>query len=129
MSDYLGIDYQEFEKRGLFDLAINQRFTDVAKIISAAKQPDIGDPLFRRAVNLFIFPEVNGINLGVAKESIGAGIGFILAKKIVTDAYAIVQAGCTDPEFFHLLPLFEDDIGPDRISDMIADLILRDIKT
>lgn len=157
LSDYLGIDYQEFEKRGIFDPTIdqdsefyinilrlkhtqvaefaqsyqriNQRFTEIAKILSVAKTPNFGDTLFRRAVNLFIFPEVNGINLGVAKESTGAGIGPILAKKIVTDAYAIVQAGCTDPEFFHLLPLFEDDIGPDRISDMIANLVLCDIKT
>lgn len=31
-------------------------------------------------------------------------------------------------EFFQLLPLFQDDVGPDRLSDMIAKIILPDIQ-
>ena len=48
---------------------------------------------------------------------------------VLETAYDIVKAGIEDPEFFQLLPLFQDNVGPDRLSDMIATLILPDIQT
>ena len=48
---------------------------------------------------------------------------------VLETAYDIVKAGIDDPEFFQLLPLFQDNVGPDRLSDMIATLILPDIQT
>ena len=49
-------------------------------------------------------------------------------KRVIETAYDIVKAGITDPEFFQLLPLFQNDVGPDRLSDMIATIILPDIE-
>ena len=50
-----------------------------------------------------------------------------ISKQVIDTAYDIVKAGVDDPEFFQLLPLFQDNVGPDRLSDMIATLILPDI--
>lgn len=36
--------------------------------------------------------------------------------------------GVIDPEIFHLIGLFESNMGPDRLSDMFATLIIEDIK-
>lgn len=47
---------------------------------------------------------------------------------VLETAFDIVKAGIEDPEFFQLLPLFQDNVGPDRLSDMIATLILPDIR-
>lgn len=52
-----------------------------------------------------------------------------LASQVVSTAYDIVKAGVVDPEFFELLPLFQENVGADRLSDMIATLILEDIHT
>lgn len=46
---------------------------------------------------------------------------------VLETAYDIVKAGIEEPEFFQLLALFQDNVGPDRLSDMIATLILPDI--
>ena len=51
-----------------------------------------------------------------------------MSKQVIRNAFSIVKAGVNDPEFFELLPLFQDNVGADRLSDMIATLIIEDIK-
>ncbi|MCY0856451.1 hypothetical protein [Cupriavidus sp. D39] len=41
--------------------------------------------------------------------------------------HEIVQAGVKDPALFELVGAFEENIGPDRISDMIARIIIQDL--
>lgn len=43
------------------------------------------------------------------------------------DAFEIIKSGSEQPEIFHLTSLFEENVGPDRLSDMIATLIYDDI--
>lgn len=83
---------------------------------------------YKEAFKRFNFPEVNGIGLGYSKSEKGSGFGIELRKKVVRDAKEIIDAGIKDPEIFHLIGLFEDKIGPDRLSDMFAKLIENDIE-
>lgn len=106
---------------------IHEYFRRIIKLLDKAKQATKTDTFYRQALNLFNFSEVNGICLGYAKGISGAGFGDRLANQVMTTAYDIVKAGVTDPEFFELLPLFQDNIGADRLSDMIATLVLDDI--
>lgn len=104
---------------------INSYFTEIGLLLKAAK-PD--DKLYRTALKMFHFPEVNGINLGFSSGRTGNGFGPLLEAQIIKDAYQIVQTGSSQPEIFHLTSLFEENVGPDRLSDMIARLVAEDIK-
>jgi hypothetical protein len=103
---------------------INEYFAKIGLLLVAA-QPN--DKLYRSAREMFHFPEVNGINLGFSSGRVGSGFGSILEEQIISDAYQIIQAGSNHPEIFHLTSLFEENVGPDRLSDMIARLIESDI--
>ena len=65
-------------------------------------------------------------HLGFGEKAPGSGFGPKISKMVLETAYDIIKAGIEDPEFFQLLPLFQDNVGPDRLSDMIATLILPD---
>lgn len=107
---------------------INDLFRKIIKLLDRAEKKDVSDIFFRQALTLFDFSEVNGIGLGFSEKAPGSGFGPLLSKKVIETAYDIVKAGITDPEFFQLLPLFQNDVGPDRLSDMIATIILPDIE-
>ena len=155
---YLDIDYEQFEEYGVFDPIINrdspffinvirlkkattpefadsyekinQYFRNIATILNAAQKKDRSDKLYREAVRRFeVFHEVNGINLGFAESTSGAGFGPVLSQQVIADAYDIIKTGTNDPELFHLIGLFEDNVGPDRLSDMIGTIILEDIQS
>jgi len=103
---------------------INKRFREIGLLLKSATP---NDRLYREAIKKFDFPEVNGINLGFASGKYGAGFGKQLRKTIIQDAYEIIQSGSEQPEIFQLVGLFEDNVGPDRLSDMIARIIYDDI--
>ncbi|MHB1127895.1 MAG: hypothetical protein ACYC2T_13250 [Bacillota bacterium] len=104
---------------------INDYFRNLGMIIKLSKSKT--DKLYRTAIKMFDFPEVNGINLGFSQGSGGAGFGKKLKEQIIADAKDIISTGSEQPEIFHLLSLFENNVGPDRISDMIARLIYHNI--
>ena len=146
------IKKQELEKRGIFDVLLDKdssffinlkrlkvttipEFVDCYKNINKffgeigllLQQSQPGDKFYNTALKKFDFPEVNGINLGFAVGKRGAGFGKKLRAQIIKDAHDIIQRGSIQPEIFHLVSLFEDNVGPDRISDMIAHLIYNNI--
>lgn len=155
LSDYLRIG-DSLEEHGVFDLVLEEdshffinlqrlkkttvsEFTDsyakireyfrkIIKLLDRAEKRDTADVFYKQALARFDFSEVNGIGLGFAKGKSGSGFGKELSEQVISTAYEIVKAGVEDPEFFELLPLFQDKVGPDRLSDMIATLILDDIK-
>lgn len=106
---------------------VNNFFSTIATLLSTATAKSISDKFFRAAFKKFDFKEVNGINLGFSKSGIGSGIGEKLRFQILGDAFDIVKQGSTQPEIFQLVGLFEENIGPDRLSDMIATIIKKDI--
>lgn len=107
---------------------IHEYFRKIIKLLDKAERKATSDTFYRQAQNMFDFSEVNGICLGYAKGISGAGFGDKLASQVMSTAYDIVKVGVTDPEFFELLPLLQDNVGADRLSDMIATLVLDDIK-
>lgn len=107
---------------------INEYFRSIAKLLMNAKEKSLKDKCYKSAIKRFHFSEVNDINLGFAKSVNGSAFGKVLTEKIMSDAYDIVKAGTKDPEFFHLLSLFEENVGPDRLSDMIATIVFDDIR-
>ena len=108
---------------------IHNYFNKIIKLLDKAKKKNTSDVFYKQALRMFDFPEVNGLCLGYAKGKSGAGFGDELESQVISTAYDIVKAGVVDPEFFELLPLFQEKVGPDRLSDMIATLILADIET
>ena len=104
---------------------INQFFREIGLLLKGSTP---GGKLYKTAYQRFDFPEVNGINLGFSSGTHGAGFGPHLRKQIIDDAYEIIQSGSEQPEIFQLVSLFEDNVGPDRLSDMIARIIYSDIE-
>lgn len=102
---------------------INEFFSQIATLLDAADTPSMDDKLYRAARSMFSFHEVNGINLGFSESGNGSGWGKELSDRVLADAYQIVKKGSKQPEIFHLVSLFEEGIGPDRLSDMIATII------
>lgn len=107
---------------------IRNSFTSIATIPEAADSKERSDKFFRAALAKFAFSEVNEINLGFGDSRVGSGMDQVLRKQIIDDAFELVKKGCKAPELFEIIGLFEDGIGPDRLSDMIATIILPDIQ-
>ena len=107
---------------------LNQFFSDIATLLDAADEPSMKDKMYRAARNKFHFHEVNGINLGFASSRYGAGWGQVTSDQFLRDAYQIVKKGSKQPEIFHLVSLFEENVAGDRLSDMIATIIEPEIK-
>ena len=156
VSDYFNLDYKALEAAGIFDAVlekdsaffiniqrlketkcpeflhsyehIREFFENIATMLDAAEAKSEKDKFFHAAYDKFKFHEVNGINLGFADSLTGSGMGDVLRKQIIGDAFDLVKKGCKAPELFELVGLFEEGIGPDRLSDMIATIILPDIK-
>lgn len=105
---------------------INDYFSSLGRILKLSK--DKNGKLYKEAIRMFDFPEVNGIGLGYSRGKRGSGFGEKLSKKIINDAKEIIDAGTVDPEIFHLIGLFEENVGPDRLSDMFATLLEDEIR-
>ena len=103
---------------------VNEYFRQIGILLKAATPED---KLYRSALAKFDFPEVKGINLGFSSSSHGAGFGKQLRNQIMKDAYEIIRSGSEQPEIFHLTSLFEENVGPDRLSDMVARIIYNNI--
>ena len=104
---------------------VNQYFHDIGTLLKVSKTSQ--DRTYKEAVRRFDFPEVNGINLGFSSGTHGAGFGPRLRAQIIKDAHEIIHSGSEQPEIFHLVGLFEENVGPDRLSDMVARIIYDDI--
>ncbi len=104
---------------------IQKFFVSIYKILSNTS--DKNSRLYKEAVKKFDFPEINNIGLGYSKGKLGNGFGPILAEKIISDAKEIIDAGINDADLFQLIGLFEENVGPDRLSDMYSHLIYEDI--
>ena len=153
ITEFFELD-SEFEELGVFDSIINRDspfFINLLRL-KVNKTPEFqgsyegindffrmimllldgsnskGDKLYKEALRRFHFPGVSGINLGVSETGIDAGFGPILSEQVISDAYDIVKSGSKQPEIFQLVGLFEKNVSADRLSDMIATIILPDIR-
>lgn len=107
---------------------LQSRFLAIGKLLQTSKEKH--DVFWRSAAAKMSWHEVRGLCIGYsAGGTAGSGIGKGLRDRILETAKIIIDAGRTDPELFELVGLFEDNFGPDRISDMTANIIQADILT
>ena len=105
---------------------LHTHFEQIIRLLSRSRAKE--DAFWRNAAKRFQFNEVAGLCLGYSDKSPeGSGIGKQLQAQLLTTAKTIIDAGIEDPELFELMGLFEENIGADRIGDMIANIIMPDL--
>lgn len=106
---------------------VEERFVEILDLLAASNAKD--DKLWREADKRMSFPEVEGICIGYSSKGTGgSGIGPEIRARLLDSAQQIVKAGLKNPAIFELAGLFEDGVGPDRISDMIARILSNELK-
>jgi hypothetical protein len=99
-----------------------EHFGQVVRLLRATKYR--GDVAWRSARRLMEFPEVKWTCLGYGANSVaGSGSGVFTTDSVMGTAKEIVDLGIEDPDLFVAMGLFEEGIGPDRISDMATNVI------
>lgn len=98
-------------------------FIDIYDLLQASEKE--GDVAWRAASRLLNGKEVSSINLGYGVSTThGSSLSRSLADRLLQTASQIIRIGITNPKLFLLLPLLEDGIGPDTISDITAAAIV-----
>lgn len=99
-------------------------FEQIIKLLSKSSKQ--GDTAWRNARRLFDFHEIPGTCIGYGAGSVrGRAFGERLTTRLMETASEIVSLGVDDPDLFLALALFEENVGPDRISDLTANVILK----
>ncbi|MBI2791260.1 MAG: hypothetical protein HYX61_04830 [Gammaproteobacteria bacterium] len=100
----------------------NSFFADLLKLLKVSQQ--VGDKSWRAAKRMVNFPEYKYTCIGYGTGTInGVGSGAVLNDKILISAKEIITFAQNDPSIFLLLPLLEEGIGADIISDMTQNII------
>jgi hypothetical protein len=81
---------------------------------------------YRAAANLLMFPEPFEFCLGYGDTPMGAGTGWGLRKALLEAAETTIKLGIESLDHFEELTLFRDQIGPDRISDVVCNVLKAD---
>ncbi|MFC5409109.1 hypothetical protein ACFPMF_07320 [Larkinella bovis] len=96
--------------------------------IAAESQPNIRDIRYRILLRMLVFPEVEEICLGYASfgtKGSGSSNGF--SRLIAQAIYDSINMGIDNIDNFELLGIFNEGIGPDRISDTTANILKADL--
>ena len=111
----------EFENA--YDEFLNY-FKDIISLAKHVKELSTTDRCFRQIIKLFQFKETHNSGLGYSVSGTrGTGISGTLSHQLAKNAVEIVRIGIEDPAIFTLLPIFEEGIGADRISDMTITIL------
>ena len=78
---------------------------------------------YKKAESMLMFPEVNALCLGYSKQCQGSGTGAKWAKSLTANISTIISQGIIHISHFEELGIFCEGIGPDRLSDMTANLL------
>jgi hypothetical protein len=79
---------------------------------------------YEKAVSDLVFPEVQELCLGyTAAGTSGAGSGTELGNIMASAIWDAIQAGLVHIEHFEEVTILRENIGPDRISDITANLL------
>jgi hypothetical protein len=106
--------------------AYNNHFGNVISLLSASK--NINDTAWRNARRQMSFPEIKQTCLGYGANSVaGSGSGNSITDFVMQTAKDVVELGINDPNLFIALAIFEGGIGPDRISDMATNVIIKEL--
>lgn len=86
-----------------------------------------GDVAWKAAYRRFLFTEISGTCIGYGSGIHGSGWGPIKAKNVTNTAKQIIDIGVRDADLFMAIPLLEDNIGPDLISDMVTNIAINEV--
>lgn len=101
------------------------RFETIIRLLAGSTAK--GDVAWRSAAKLFKFSEVSWTCLGYGSSTRGSGFGKELSASTIDTAAQIVALGVRETDLFMAMALFEEGIGPDRISDMTTNIILKSL--
>ena len=148
-SEYFNISQEVYKKTGAFDpvIGIDSLFFVDPLLLSKTDIPEFKNGLkevrdhFSNVITLLktgnekarkyahkelILREVQGIGIGYGNESDdGSGIGPKLAKRLMLTAEELIKMGISDSAIFEIMGLFEEDFGPDRLSDGLIRILLK----
>lgn len=97
-------------------------FSPIIKLLKASKVA--GDIAWATAVRKLQFKEEQGAALGYSGAGgSGRGIGEELASILVQRGKQIVDLGIEDSEMFEIIGLFQENFGPDLLSDMAVSIL------
>lgn len=114
------------EMSGAATKRIYNFFSELYTLIKASKLPN--DVAWKAAKKKLKFHEQIGTCLGYGGGSIdGSGWGAKLTEELLIRANEIIKLGVDDPNLFLLIGLFSENIGPDRLSDMVTNIALEDL--
>lgn len=104
----------------------SQHFSNVITLLNASQSKN--DTYWRQARRLMSFPEIKNTCLGYGSSSVsGSGSGSSITDVVMQTACDVVRLGITDPNMFVVMAIFEEGIGPDRISDMTTNVIVESL--
>ena len=150
-SEYFGISESAYKKSGAFDpvIGIDSLFFVDPLLLSKTKVAEFKDALaevrdyFSGVITLLragndkarklahkklILREVRGIGIGYGNETDdGSAVGPELARRLMVTAEELLGMGVNDPVIFEVMGLFEEDFGPDRLSDGLIRILLKRI--
>ncbi|WPP52768.1 hypothetical protein [Catalinimonas niigatensis] len=103
-------------------------FFNLAFKIASVAKPNETDIRYRQLLNMMRFPEVEEVCLGYASRGTGgSGSGGGFSKMIVDSIFESIKMGITNLNHFEEIGLFNEGFGCDRISDMTATLLKKEI--
>jgi len=103
-------------------------FEEIMALLEAVEHQSPRDVAWREIQKRMAFHELPGTCLGYGAGNIrGSGWGKQLTEQVMITAAQIVDKGVKNADLFMMLGLFEDGIGPDRISDMVTNIVSRDL--
>ena len=112
-----------------FDNAKQKIETYFSNIIMLLKHTrSNGDMFWKKADHLLSFREISGTCFGYSQKGTGGNaIGRVLRKNILNTIKDLLKEGEADPALFELLGVFQENVGCDRISDLITFVLQEEI--
>lgn len=107
---------------------ITNHFEKIIELLRKCKKSSKDDLMWNLALKLFCFPEPNGIALGTSELSMnGNGLSGETAENALLKLKEMIDNDIDDLQIFGMLALIQKNIGVDRISDMISNIIYDDL--
>ncbi|MBR6479397.1 MAG: hypothetical protein IKT04_02725, partial [Clostridia bacterium] len=105
---------------------VEKYFSDIITLLRHSKQK--GDMCWKKAQKLITFKELSGTCFGYSENGTGGNaIGKQLRDIILHTIKELIDEGESDPVLFELLGVFQENVGCDRISDLITFILQEDI--
>jgi hypothetical protein len=98
-------------------------FFDMAMELVAKSGLDTSSARWKKAKRLLTFPEPAEFCLGYGVTPLGAGTGEGYGGVMLDGAATAIAAGIESVSHFEELTLFEEGVGPDRISDIVCNVL------